>query len=83
MAAVESVRRKSHLELPLTSEASEERSSSLSRRPSFLTRIMGPSLSRRGSGSTLVSPEAGDARDYGSGEESDNGHQNQSYINHI
>lgn len=83
MAAVESVRRKSHLELPLTSEASVERSSSLSRRPSFLTRIMGPSLSRRGSGSTLVTPGAGDTRDSGSGEESDSGHQNQSYINHI
>ncbi len=85
MAAVESVRRKSHLELPLTSEASVERSSSLrlgglSRRPSFLTRIMAPS--RRGSGS-LASQGAGDTRDYGSGEESDTGHQNQSYINHI
>ena len=59
---------------------------SVKRRPSFLQRIMGPSLSRRGSGSTLVSPGAGDTRevrDYGSGEESDTGHQNQSYINHI
>ena len=86
MAAVESVRRKSHLELPVTSEASVERSSSLrlggglSRRPSFLARIMAPS--RRASGS-LASQGAGDTRDYGSGEESDTGHQNQSYINHI
>ena len=83
MAAVESVRKKSHLELPLTSEASVERSTSmrlgrnsLDRRPSFLQRVMG---SRRGSGVILVG--AGDTRD--SSEESETGHQNQSYINHI
>ena len=87
MAAVESVRRKSHLELPGTSETSVERSSSLrlggglGRRPSFLQRMMAPS--RRGSGSNLVSPGAGDTRDGGSGEETDTGHHNQSYINYI
>lgn len=87
MAAVESVRRKSHLELPGTAETSVERSSSLrlggglGRRPSFLQRIMAPS--RRGSGSNLVSLGAGDTREAGSGEETDTGHHNQSYINYI